>query len=93
MLLVMHNVITENAPSAITSLFKLEECTGRPSRIPRHFYEPFTTKMYCTSAITWIGPRLWNTIIAPRFPQLNSVPSSKRQIKELIKIHMTNDYQ
>ena len=92
-LIILHNILHNNAPLAINSLFKLEEPTDRPSRRPKHFHEPFTTKTYLTQTATWIGPRLWNSIIASRFPHINSVPTSKNTLKKIVKRHIIDDYE
>lgn len=90
---VLHNVITGNAPPVIASLFEFTQINHRALRVARHFEEIFTRKLYRTRTISWIGPRLWNSIVATRFPHINSIPRTKKQIKEMVKNHMICDYE
>lgn len=92
-IVVLYNVATGNAPPAIASLFEFTQTNQRASRVSRHFEEIFTRKVYRTRTIAWIGPRLWNSIVAPRFPRINSIPYTKKQIKEIAKNHMICEYE
>ena len=91
---VLYNVATRNAPPVIAELFEPIQFSQRTSRTTRHFEEIFTRKSYRTRTIAWVGPRLWNSIISPRFPHINTLfQSSKKQIKEVAKSHLLRDYQ
>ena len=78
--------LPETAPSPrlpeIEPRYKLPE-TEPSYRLPCK--EHFTSKSYCTHAPSWIGPRLWNLIIAPKFTHISSVLTSERQLKEIVK--------
>ena len=91
-IVVMHNIITQRAPTPILSLFEVAQESNRASRGARHFSELFTSKLYCTRTIVWIGPRLWNALIAPRFPQVSTLPTAKSKIKALVKQLMIQEY-
>ena len=82
---VMHNIICQSMPSTIMSLFQPIQNNPRESRLVRHFLEPFTTKSYRTRTFAWIGPRIWNAMIAPQFPLIRTHHISKRQIKQVAK--------
>ena len=93
-IVVLYNVITQHAPPNISELFKPIQLSQRSGRVARHFKEIFSRKIYGTRTIAWLGPRLWNSIIAPRFPHLHTVlQSSKSQIKEIAKSHLLSEYQ
>ena len=93
-IVVLYNVITQHAPPNISELFKPIQLSQRSGRVARHFKEFFSRKIYGTRTIAWLGPRLWNSIIAPRFPHLHTVlQSSKSQIKEIAKSHLLSEYQ
>lgn len=84
--ILMHNVISQNLPPAIYSMFTLSnDNVNIRTRMNRHFEEPFTAKLYATRTISWLGPRLWNKIIATSFPNIEMVPASKAGIKRISK--------
>ena len=91
---VLYNVATLDAPAVITNLFKPIQNRQRTSRTTQHFEEIFTRKTYRTRTIAWTGPRLWNSIIAPSFPHVNTLrQSSKKYIKDIAKNHFLSGYQ
>ena len=92
-IVVMHNVITHNYPSSIISLFEIAQPNPRETRAVRHFTEIFSRKSYRTRTIAWLGPRLWNTMLAPNFPHITSVPASKRLIKQITKQLIIREYE
>ena len=82
---VMHNVLLGRAPTIISSMFTLLQDNSRASRQNSHFQEPYTRKLYRSRTVFWLGPRLWNKMISPSFPQVDEVPVSKQSIKEIVK--------
>ena len=91
-ILVMHSVITREAPTLIRSLFNLSPPNHRGSRVTRHFIEIFTRKLYRIRTIAWFGPRLWNSSISSVFPQLSAIPRSKQLIKNITKRQIMQEY-
>lgn len=88
----MHNIIFGNVPSAISCSFKTVNRNNTRTRNINHFEELFTSKVYGTRTVFWLGPRLWNQIIAPKFPEIDNVPSSKQLIKQITKEHILSTY-
>jgi len=91
-IILMHSVITQQAPTLIRSIFNLSPANHRESRVIRHFNEMFTRKLYRIHTIAWLGPRLWNSLISPIFPQLSSIPITKHRIKEITKCQILQEY-
>ena len=44
-----------------------------------------------TRTIAWMGPRLWNTVICPKFQTIEDVPRSKEQMKKITKQHFLSE--
>ena len=91
-LVLLYNVITQNSPPVITSLFELSRYTPQNTRIVRHFTDKFTRKTYGTRTISWVGPRIWNSMVAPHYPDSESISTSKMQFKKMIKQLMIAEY-
>ena len=89
-LLLIYRKVNETLPTAIDRLFTLLEPI-RVSRSVHHFDEIFTEKLYRTHTIRWAGPRLWNSIISPIFPNIHTIPS-KKQLKSVIKSSFIDSY-
>ena len=89
---VMYNIICQSMPSTIVSLFQPIQNNPRETRLVRHFLETFTTKSYRTRTIAWVGPRIWNAMIAPKFPLIRTEPISKGQMKEVTKQLIMAEY-
>ena len=89
---IMHNVISQNAPSTISSLFFPAPPAIRETRVLKHFSELFTRKQYRTNTISWIGPRIWNSMIAPLLPHIRTEPVSKKVIKHTAKYLILAEY-
>lgn len=92
MLLLLHRKLKLNLPTQINDLFTISQ-PERSTRCIKHFQEIFTSKVYRTHTVSWAGPRLWNKIIAPIFPTVQSVPLSKYVIKKVSKEYFINKYQ
>ena len=85
-IVVLYNVVTQNAPSPISSLFESTQPHVRSTRVTKHFEETFTRKLYRIRTILWQGPRLWNTIITPIFPDRRLLSQvSRKQVKDITK--------
>lgn len=91
-IVIMHNVVNQRTSNEICSLFDLAPHNERNSRNIKHFTEMFASKLYRTRTLAWLGPRLWNTIITPFYPDLQTVPISKQSIKKLTKNKLTERY-
>ena len=91
-IVVLFRTLFESVPAEISSLFTLCQFNERASRAVKHFEEMFTAKLYRTRTISWLGPRLWNSKIASKFPSLNSVPRSKNVLKTMVKTMLINEY-
>ena len=90
-LLLLLRKLNADLPPSIDQLFETTR-PNRNSRHVKHFTEPFTSKMYKTRTVSWAGPRLWNKIMVPMFPMLETVPSSKISMKKLSKNYFVNQY-
>lgn len=91
-IVLLHNVIFKNVPTEICSLFNTVEHNPVGTRIIRHFEEPFTARLYGTRVVSWLGPRLWNRFIAPKFSEIDAVPNSKQIIKKIAKSELLSTY-
>ena len=92
MILVMHKFITKQLPGVFDNVYELCE-EGRPQRRQiNHFIQPFSNRNYRLFTTSCLGPKLWNAIIAPKFPRLDDIPSSKNIIKGLIRKHFVHSY-
>ena len=89
---VMHKKFTEELPIDIGALFTLSNPPSITTRSRRHFVETFTEKLYCTKIASWIGPRLWNSIIAPHISLIDLRASSKNCIKTYTKKCLIESY-
>ena len=86
-LLLMHKKICLSLPPLLDELFKCTVPSNARTRNTKHFFEPFTDKLYRTRTVTWIGPRTWNNIIASQFSIQNAINMSKYQLKKFTKEH------
>ena len=91
-IIFMHNVMLENMPAPICSLFNLVEHDYMATRNIKHFQEPYTARLYGTRTLSWLGPRLWNQFIVPKFPEIAAVPNSKQVIKQIAKDKLLSAY-
>ena len=86
-LLLMHRKVTSILPPQLDRLFDYSDQNYARTRRRQHFIEPFTNKLYCTQTATWIGPRLWNKILASQFNIQSIITMSKSELKRLTKTH------
>ena len=91
MMLLAQKSLFQNVRPAIKSIFPLIEERPRNTRHIKHLKELYTDKLYKTRTIAWIGPRLWNTVICPKYQSIEDVPRSKPQMKRLTKEHFLNE--
>ena len=89
----MHRKLTSNMPIDIDSLFVIVDPSRIRTRRRQHFLEPFTEKAYRTRTSTWIGPRLWNSIM-PQIYSLNDVRGlTKLNLKKMTKAYFLQEMQ
>ena len=91
MLLLLHRKLQNGLPQPIDRLFS----SARPSRSFRnikHFVEPYSSKLYGQHIVSWVAPRVWNSIMVTMFPLVQTVPSSKYAIKKITKKYFINQY-
>lgn len=89
-ILLTQKTVKRTLHNAIDALFHLAEPRNRQTRRVEHLIEPFTYKLYRTQTLSWLGPRLWNDIIVPKFPNIQEVPKSKYIMKKITKDHFLN---
>ena len=92
MLLVMHKFLTGQLPQTFENTYKLFVASSPLRRQVYHLQQPFSNRNYRLFTTSCLGPKLWNTIIAPKFPCLHDVPPSKNVIKKIIRRHFVNSY-
>ena len=91
MLLLMHRKLKGTLPSSIDRLFTILEPL-RDTRSTHHFHEFFSEKFYRSYTTRWSAPRIWNSIIAPKFTDMEAVPLTKREIKDFSKQFFIDQY-
>ena len=91
MLLLLHRKLKAYMPSQIDELFIVAE-PSRNNRTVKHFVELFTYKVYKTHTISWLGPRLWNSVLGPMYPTVQTVPASKYIVKKVTKNYFLSQY-
>lgn len=92
MLLVMHKFVTGQLPQSFDNTYKLCVTRSPHRRQAYHLQQPFSNRNYRLFTTSCLGPKLWNAIIAPRFPCLNDVPTSKNVIKKITRRHFVHSY-
>ena len=92
MLLVMHKFITKRLPVVFDSLYEINITDLFQSRHATHIKQPFSNRNYRLFTTTCRGPKLWNSIIAPKYPCLDDIPTSKSVIKKVIHEHFVQSY-
>ena len=83
-ILILHRKLKGNLPTAIDELFDLAK-PSRNNRFIKHVNELFSYRVYKEHTISWAGSRPWNIIMAPLFPSMSTVQSSKHIIKKSLK--------
>ena len=82
---IMHKTFRNELPNDINALFTLATAPSILTRNRRHFSEPFSTKLYRTRLPTWVGPRLWNSLVASDFNLVEVRATSKSVLKKIMK--------
>jgi len=85
LMILMHKKLTFNIPMHIDYLFITVDPSVIRTRRRQHFIEPFTEKLYRTRVSTWVGPRLWNTFISPKYSLDDVCALSKYNLKKVTK--------
>ena len=81
---VMLRKFNRSLPNELDTLFTLSR-TPDVTRNRHYFNETFSSKLYRTRVASWIGPRLWNSIIMPHISIAELENSSKEYIKKHVK--------
>ena len=91
MLLVMHKFITHKLPVAFDKIYETHQGFSNRRHVT-HLKQPFSNRNYRLFTTTYHGPKLWNSIMAPKYPCLDDVPTSKSFIKNFIREHFVQAY-
>ena len=102
MLLILHDALFARIPSIIADKFIICPQEPRP-RIARHFSEVMVNSRgnptpnyrrlnYRLFSLFCMAPKIWNTYIASRIPNLNDIPPSKPLFKKCVKLIFTDLY-
>ena len=89
---VMHKKFTRVLPTELDALFTLSNTPAIATRTRRHFIETFSEQLYGTRVATWVGPRLWNSIITPHMSITDLRTTSKECIKTFAKKSLLLEY-
>ena len=92
-IILLHRKLTLFLPTHVDGLFTLNDCSDARTRNPQHFIEPFTKRLYCTRNVTWLGPRIWNKIMATQFNIQSIMNMSKLQVKKLSKEYFLENFE
>ena len=90
--MVMYRKFDGSLPIDIDLLFSLSKSPSIITRNRHHFNETFSVKNYRTRTASWIGPRLWNSIIAPHLSVADLSSTSKEHIQKHTKQHFILAY-
>ena len=93
LIIVMFRRFNKTLPAELCDLFTLADTPHIPLRNRRDFVEIFTEKLYRTRTPSWIGPRIWNSIITPQFDVERKTAMTKGQIKAICKNHFLQTYE
>ena len=85
LIILMHRKLVSFIPPQLDYMFALIDPTNIITRNRQHFLEPFTEKLYRTRVATWIGPRIWNTVISSLFVLNDVYDLSKSRLKKITK--------
>ena len=89
---VMHKKFTRVLPIELDALFTLSNTPAIATRTRRHIIETFSEQLYGTRVATWVGPRLWNSIITPHMSITDLRTTSKECIKTFAKKSLLLEY-
>ena len=88
LIILLHRKINNRVPPQLDSMFIAFNHTDTRTRSRQHFSEPFTAKLYRTRVATWIGPRIWNSIVSPMLSFTDASHISKAHIKKMSKEYL-----
>ena len=77
-------------PNPIAGMFKREPATK--TRHPKHFTLPLASRNYRLFALSCSAPRIWNSLIADKFKDMDNVPKSKITLKKHIRKYFFEEY-
>ena len=85
LILFMHKKLVTQLPDELDRLFSISRINpgNVTTRNRQQFLEPFTEKLYRTRISKWIGPRIWNMIIAPNYALSTVSELSKSNLKKI----------
>lgn len=100
-LLIIHDYLFQHLPNPLNK-FRLCNNT-RPTRSIQHFEESVLTSIgtaaanyrvmnYRKRVLFYNGPRVWNSVIAQRIPDILDIPASKSLFKKCVKIIFSDQY-
>ena len=92
MLLIMHKFINNQLPNVFENLYEISVTDFSGTRQVNHLKQPFSTRNYRLFTSSYLGPKLWNAIIAPQYPRLDEVPTSKNIMKNIIRRYFIQSY-
>lgn len=91
-ILLMHRKLCVGTPELFDGLFVPLNQDALRNRRRQHFLEPFTKKHYRTRICTWIGPRIWNSIIASEYSISDVLEITKFNLKKITKQYFLLKY-
>ena len=86
LLLVMHKFVTKRLPEVLTKLFNLYPADRSNTRLVQHLQQPFSNRNYRLFTSRYLGPKLWNELMTPKFTLVSDIPLSKSVIKNIIRV-------
>ena len=92
MMVVMHKFIIKELPTAFDNIYEKYVDNSPHRRQVKHLKQPFSNRNYRLFTTSCLGPKLWNELIAPHFPDINVIPTSKVIIKNIIRRHFIGSY-
>ena len=92
MLIVMHKFITKQLPPVFNMIYEMHVTHGPDRRRIKHLKQPFSNRNYRLFTTSCLGPKLWNDIIAPLFPSIRDIPTSKIAVKNIARRHFIASY-
>jgi hypothetical protein len=87
---ILLRFINDTLPRPISQLLKYSNISR--TRQVNHFAAPRALTNYKLFAFSCSAPRVWNTIVAPMFPNLVDVPRNKQTLKKHIRKHLLDAY-
>jgi len=89
---VIHKTFNGSLATELDALFIFANTPYITTRHRRHFNEIFTEKLYRTRVASWIGPRLWNSVITPHISEMDLRVTSKDRLKKFTKERFLMSY-